>query len=140
MPRTRREYLVQRYEHNYFVGWKVGTKRQGKKFARYFSDRPHGRAAALRAAREYRDKLVSRLPWPHKVKRQYVLNRTSVIGVALVTERTRSGKLWRRYVASWPTRTGQRGKASFSVSFYGKGEAFRLAVKARKEGLLALGF
>src|SRR5207244_11392892 len=37
------EYLVRRYEHNYFRGWVVGTQRQGKQYQRYFSDKPHGR-------------------------------------------------------------------------------------------------
>jgi hypothetical protein len=26
-----REYLIQRYEHNYFRGWVVSTKRRGKR-------------------------------------------------------------------------------------------------------------
>ena len=33
-----REYLIRRYEHNYFRGWVVSTKRRGKRFVRYFSD------------------------------------------------------------------------------------------------------
>jgi len=49
-----REHLIRRYEHNYFRGWVVSTKRRGKRFTRYFSDQPHGRAAALRAARAFR--------------------------------------------------------------------------------------
>ena len=130
-----REYLIQRYEHHYFRGWKVGTKRQGKRFARCFSDKPHGRAGALRAARAYRDKLVSRLPRPHKVMRSYVLKTTGIIGVALTKEQTRSGKLLRRYVASWLKHDGERGKASFSVGLYGEKEAFRLAICARRAAL-----
>jgi hypothetical protein len=50
-----------------------------------------------------------------------------VIGVARVKERTRSGKLLVRYVASWPKRDGKRGKATFSVGLYGEKDAFRLA-------------
>ena len=49
-----REHLIRRYEHNYFRGWVVSTKRRGKRFTRCFSDQPHGRAAALRAARAFR--------------------------------------------------------------------------------------
>jgi hypothetical protein len=48
------ERRIHRYEHNYFQGWVVSTKRRGKRFIRYFSDPPHGRAAALRAARSFR--------------------------------------------------------------------------------------
>jgi hypothetical protein len=58
----RYEHLIERIEHNYFRGWRVATKRQGKRFVRYFSDKPKGRNAALRAARAYRDELTARLP------------------------------------------------------------------------------
>ena len=135
----RREHLILRYEHNQFRGWRVTTKRQGKRFIRYFSDKPLGRNAALRAARAYRDQLIARLPWPTKVKQKYILNKTGVIGVALTRERTRSGKLARRYVASWSRRDGSRGKASFSTRMYGRKEAFSLAVQARRAALKQLG-
>ena len=135
---VRREHLISRYEHN-FRGWRVTAKRQGKRFVRYFSDRPNGRNAAFRAARAYRDKLMARLPWPTKVKRKYVLNRTGVVGVCITVERTRAGRLMRRYVASWSRRDGSRGKASFSIRLYGKEEAFALAVQARRTALKRLG-
>ena len=77
-----RDYLIRRYDDNYFRGWRVSTKRREKLFSRYFLDRPHGRVAALRAARTFRDKLVSQLPRPTKIKRKYVRNTTGVIGVA----------------------------------------------------------
>ena len=129
------EPLIQRHEHNYFQRWVVTAKRKGKRFTRYFSDTPLGRRNAFRAARAFRDKLVSKLPPPTKIKRRYVRNTTGVIGVARVKEHTRSGRLLVRYVASWPKRNGKRGKASFSVGLYGEQEAFRLAVSSRREGL-----
>src|SRR5215831_8088516 len=132
-------YLVQRYEHNHFRGWMVSTKRQGKRIARYFSDRPHGRRAALRAARTFRNKLVARLPQPTKIKRSYVCNTTGIIGVARVKERTRSGKWFVRYVAQWPRSDGTRCSASFSVNLYGEDDAFELAVYCRRKGLRELG-
>lgn len=75
------------------------------------------------------------LPRPNKVKRVYVLNTTGEIGVARVKERTRSGKVMCRYVASWPLPNGKRGKASFSVGFYGEERAKRLAIRARRRGV-----
>jgi len=132
------EHLIQRYEHNYFCGWVVSAKRQGKRVTRYFSDRPGGRQKALRAARAFRDKLIARLPPPTKIKRRDVRNTTGVIGVASVKERTRSGKWLVRYVASWPARSGKRGKASFSVGLYGDREVFSLAVSWRRAGLQEL--
>lgn len=130
-----RLHLILRYEHNHFRGWRVATKRRGKRFAKYFSDKPKGRAHALRTAKAFRDSLVLRLPPVTKIKRRYILNTTGVIGVARTKERTRGGKILRRYVASWPKPNGERGKASFSIGFYGETEARRLAVEARRDGL-----
>src|SRR4030095_10543893 len=98
------EHLIGRYEHNYFRGWVVSAKRRGRRWARYFSDRPQGRAEALRRARAYRRELLEALPTPPKIKRRYVRNTTGVIGVARVKERTRSGNWMLRYVATWPSR------------------------------------
>ena len=112
----KREYLIRRYNHNYFTGWVVSAKRRGKRFTRYFSDHPRGRLEALHAARAFRGKLVSKLPRPTKIKRSYVRNTTGVIGVARVKECTGRGKITVRYVASWPKPNGKRGKASFSES------------------------
>jgi hypothetical protein len=44
--------------------------------------------------------------------------------------------MW-RYKAYWPTLHGKPGRATFSVGLYGKAEAKRLAIKARREGLAA---
>ena len=131
------EYLIRRYEHNYFRGWVVSTKRRGKRWVRYFSDRPNGSGAALRQARAYRQELVAELPIPTKIKRRYVRNTTGVIGVARVKERTRSGNFMVRYVASWPSRTlpCRSAKASFSVALYGEADAKRRAIRARQAGV-----
>lgn len=109
--------------------------RRGKRFTRYFSDQPRGRAAALRAARTFRDKLVSQLAPPTKIKRRDIRNTTGVIGVARVMEHTRSGSLLVRYVASWPKSNGQRGRATFSIALYGEKQAFRHAVSSRRAGV-----
>ena len=131
------DHLIQRYLHNY-SGWVVTAKRRGKRFRRYFSDQPKGRLNALRAARTFRDKLVAQLPRPTKIKRTDIRNTTGVIGVARAKERTRSGKVFVRYVASWLKHNGERGKASFSVALYSEKEAFRLAVLARRAALKEL--
>lgn len=133
------EYLIRRYEHHHFNGWVVSIKRQGKRWVRYFSDKPHGRQAALRAARAFRAALVERLPPPIKIKRYYSRNTTGTIGVARVKERTRSGRVLMRYAASWP-RPGRRpGRATFSIALYGESKARQLAVQARQRALAELG-
>lgn len=127
--------LIRRYEHNHFTGWVVATKRRGTRHVKYFSDRPGGRAAALRLAQRFRDDLLRRLPPATKVKQTYSLNTTGVIGVALVRERTRTGKPTERYAATWPGPDGTRGKATFSIGRYGKARARSLAIQARQDGL-----
>ena len=74
--------LIARYEHNYFKGWVVSTKRRGRRWVKYFSDKPFS-----------------------------------------------------RYIASWPSPTGARIKASFSLGLYGEAEARRLAIEARRRGI-----
>jgi hypothetical protein len=125
------ERLIRRYEHNYFRGWVVATKRRGKRWTRYCSDRPGGQRDALRRARAYRRDLLEQLPIPTKVKRAYVRNTSGEIGVALVKERTRAGNLMARYVAQWPTRNGRRAKASFSVGLHGATDRTKRTLAAR---------
>jgi hypothetical protein len=131
--------LIRRYEHNHFRGWVVATKRRGRRWVRYFSDKPRGRLAALRAARALRKQLLATLPPPRKVKTRYVLNTTGVIGVALVKERTRAGRPFLRYTASWPRPDGRTGRATFSVAKHGRVRARQLAILARTQGLADLG-
>ena len=131
----KNERLIRRYEHNYFRGWVFATKRKGKRYVRYFSEKPAGRMHALREAQNFRDKLIARLPRVSKVKSSYVSNKTGVIGVARTKERTRSGRVLLRYVASWPKRDNKPGRATFSIGRYGEKEAFRLAIAARRKGL-----
>jgi hypothetical protein len=129
------EWLIARYEHNHFKGWQVAAKRRGKRFVRYFSDGAGGRIKALRAARAFRDELVSKLPRPTKVKRRDIRNTTGVIGVSRITERARSGNWFVRYIAYWPRTDATRAKATFSVNAYGEDGAFKLAVSCRRKGL-----
>lgn len=131
----RHERNIRRYEHNYFYGWVVSIMRAGRRWVAYFCDGLGGRMAALRQAREHRDKLLAALPRPTKIKRTYVRNTTGVIGVARVEERTRAGNIMVRYVASLPRRKGRAGKASFSIGLYGEAQAKRLAIRARRQAL-----
>src|SRR5690242_14414085 len=132
------DYLVQRYEHNHFRGWVVSTKRKGKRYTRYFSERPHGKRKALRAARAFRDKLIATLPIPTKIKRSYVPNTTGVIGVSRTRERTRSGRLLIRYVAQWPQSRGKTGERRSRSVFTARKKPSVLAVAARQAGLRRL--
>jgi hypothetical protein len=72
---------------------------------------------------------------PSKVKRSYVLNKTGVVGVALVKDRTRKGTPVRYYVANWSDTFGRKHKRSFSMLKYGEERARELAVEARRRAL-----
>jgi hypothetical protein len=86
-----------------------------------FSDHPNGQRKALQAARVYRDKLLSRLPPPKKIRIKDKRNTTGVIGVCRQEYREKSGKWFVRYIAEWPKSDGTRASASFSVNLYGEG-------------------
>lgn len=140
---------IYRYEHHYFTGWVVRATRRSIRgavldvesdhYVKYFADPDGDSAVSLRAAMAYRDRLVDRLPFPFRVKRRNKLNRTGVIGVALTRERTRRGRILRRYAAYWPeTYGGRPKKKTFSLAKYGAAEAKRLAIAARKKGLKQL--
>ena len=135
------ERLIGRYEHNYFAGWSVGTKRGGKRWKRYFRDEkgPGGREKALERARAYRDKLLAKIGPATKVKRRVPRSSTGVVGVVRVEETSKAGETLVRFCASWPVVTGTNVRRSKRVSFsagrWGEERAFRLAVRARKEGV-----
>src|SRR5262249_10138695 len=96
------EFLIHRYEHHGFTGWVVSTKRRNKRFTRYFSDHPNGQRKALQVARAYRDKLLSRLPPPKKIRTIEKRNTTGVIGIRRQEYRRKSGRWFTRYIAEWP--------------------------------------
>jgi hypothetical protein len=132
------EHMIQRYEHNYFYGYVVSATRAGKTWTKYFSDSPHGKTAALRAARAYKDALYRQLPWPAKVHRRSSNNTSGIIGVARTRELTRAGTWLERWVAFWRTRDRRRRKVSFSVGKYGEAKARKLAIEARRRGIEAV--
>jgi hypothetical protein len=125
-------------EHHGFTGWVVSATRRNKRFTRYFSDQD-GQRKALRAARVYRDKLLSRLPPPKKIRIKDKRNTTGVIGVCRQEYREKSAKWFVRYIAEWLKNDDTRASASFSVNLYGEEDAFELAVYCRRKGLRELG-
>ncbi len=126
---------VYRYVHNGYRGWVVSVKRGGSHHVKYFADGRQRPQASFKTAVAYRDRLLKRVPAFNKLKRRYERNTTGEIGVARCIERTRAGKLFVRYVATWPTASGRRAKRSFSVGKYGERRARRLAGRARRRGV-----
>jgi hypothetical protein len=133
VPRERYRNL-QRYEHNYFTGWVVSLTRRGERYTRYFPDKKDSQAA-LRRALAWRDALIRKLPPPVKVRMHWPYNKTGVIGVSLLEDRTRGGTLVKRFVATWVDEHGHDRKRSFSVPKYGHAKARAMAVAARHQGV-----
>src|SRR5690348_843844 len=106
------EPLIRRYKHHGFEGWVVCATRRERRFTRYFSDHPNGQRKALRAARAYREKLLSRLPPPKRIRIVEKRNTTGVIGVCRQEVLRRSGRWFVRYIAEWPKNDGTKGTAS----------------------------
>jgi len=128
---------VQSVDHHDFHGWHVSLKRAGRRYEHYFNDGTD-RAAALRRALRWRDRMAATLPPPRKFKRRYVLNTTGVIGVHLAVQRTRKGTIMSYYCATWIDDVGRTHKRSFSVAKFGELRARSLAVAARKDTLAEL--
>jgi hypothetical protein len=131
----RKEPNIYRYEHNGSHEWVVAFKRAGKPYVEYFADGIEGPEASFRRAVEHRDWLKPRIPPWNKLHRRSSPNRSGIIGVCVVNDRTRAGRRVRRWVASWYTADGRREKRSFSVPKYGERRAKALAIEARRRGV-----
>lgn len=125
--------------------WHVTIQRRHRVWTRHFSDRAYGgRKQALVAAIAYRNHLLLRYPAYSRrvfcsIKKKN--NRSGVPGVTRIEhyELNRGRKRLRVYwVAQWPVSPGRAKQKKFSVRVYGERGAFRLALKARNQGLRAL--
>jgi hypothetical protein len=131
------ERNVFRVEHGSFRGYRVMIVRGGRQCQEYVSDaKVGGRMAALREAQRIKRELEARLPPPHAVHLR-TRNSTGVPGVTRVVGLTRRGtRAVPRYLAFWVDAEGRGRTRAYSIGKYGEGEAFRLAVEARRAGVL----
>lgn len=116
-------------------GYYVRITHKGKTTQKYFPDKASGgKGKALKLAKEYRDKLVSKLP---KAKREAAtrkrrrVKQSGVVGVTHVVSKSPAGKTYEYWQAAWEEK-GKRKTAKFSVSRYGNTKALVMAKKARK--------
>lgn len=124
-------------------GWQVTIQRRGVIYRKLFSDGTHGgKAAALKAAKRYRDALIERHPPLRKREHAEILKRSNTSGVPGVNrycasetrDRSPSTQRW-FWVASWMRPDGRPQRKKFSIGKYGELEAFRLAVKTRRRAM-----
>lgn len=127
-----------------YGGWEVRFSRKGKKIAKFYSDTKYGgKRAALAAAKECRDDLEAKYKKytveelaQHPSKR----NTSGTVGVRLINRIETHGAYEYHYwywVAQWTDGRGKRRTKTFSVHKYGDSEAYRLACKARTDGIRA---
>jgi hypothetical protein len=125
---------IRRIDHNFFHGWLVHFERAGSVYEDHFNDRGDRQSALWRAI-TWRDWVEARLPKRRKFQRRHVRNNTGVVGVLLVTQRSRRGTLLTYAVAHWTEASGRKRKRSFSVLKYGKREALARAKRIRLDVL-----
>jgi hypothetical protein len=117
-------------------------QRKHERVCRFFSDAAlGGNRAALLAAKEFRDELESeseKLTTEERSKTPSTRNKSGVVGVRLHRQKDVRGKYEYQYwswVAQWIDGRGRRRTRSFSIHTHGDDKAYRLACKARRDGV-----
>ena len=123
-------------------GWTVRLHRAGKVFEQFFGDADGGKQAALIAARECRDAKEKEMPTYSKREIAEIITRRNTSGVRGVRIKKARHILadgeetfYLSAEASWSPRPNVVKKRSFSLDTHGEDEAWKLALKARKDGL-----
>lgn len=123
-------------------GWFVRGYRNGKTYAKLFSDRKCGsQRKALAAARAWREDLYGELeqipsePRARRIVYKDARNTTGILGVCRTVKRSPSGSINECYSVSWRPAPGVQKCTSFSIRKYGEKKAFQLAVAHRRRML-----
>ena len=139
------EQYIARYaaRNSTTFNWRVSFRRQGTHYRKCFSDSVYGgAAAALLAAKGWRDLLLCTMPAASKaafVARVKANNTSGVAGVSRKHE-VRAGENLDWWVAYSPKMTGMPGRSkAYSIEEFGEEQAFALAVKAREQFVAELG-
>ncbi|OIO60456.1 MAG: hypothetical protein COZ46_07695 [Verrucomicrobia bacterium CG_4_10_14_3_um_filter_43_23] len=126
-------------------GWFVRAYRNGKTYAKLFSDKKlGGKKQARAAAIEYRDSLftkISDIPKQSTGRRivfKDARNTTGVLGVCRTKKRSPNGTVHECFSVSWRPASGVQKCTSFSIKKYGEKKAFEKAVSLRKKMMLEI--
>ncbi|MDB4673669.1 hypothetical protein OAF27_02530 [Verrucomicrobiales bacterium] len=116
-------------------GFYVRITHSGTTQQKYFPDKANGgKTKALKAARNFRDGVLKKLPKAKQkaasVKRRRV-KQSGMSGVTHVTSKIASGAVYEYWQAAWID-GGTRRTAKFSIDRYGDAKALELAKKARR--------
>ena len=120
-------------------GWQVHIKRRSRSHTALLHDHDHrGRAGAYRAAKAWFHETLTLLPPPLCISARDVRSNTGEVGVSLARLVRPNGKISSYYRAVWPLGQGRYKKRAFSIDKLGKRAAFKLAARARREGVAQL--
>ena len=121
-------------------GFFVRAYRNGKTYAKLFSDRKSGgKGKAQRLAKAYRDELHAQLAEIPKQQRQRriftsdVRNTTGELGVSRIAKPTANGNTYEVFSVSWRPEVGVQKCTSFSIRKYGETKALKMAVEHRRK-------
>lgn len=115
--------------------WRVMITRERKPVCnKSFSDKRYGGAeAALRAAVDYRDRLLARMHPAYKKDRNQLLRRNNTSGLVGICRSVAKGRAY--YVAQTMLPNGTRLRRAFSIAKHGEAQARELAVAERAKQL-----
>jgi hypothetical protein len=120
-------------------GFYVRITHRGKNFQKYFPDKSlGGKPKALKAAKEFRDSLLKKMPKAKQeaaAKKRRRIKRSGVTGVTHVVSKSPKGTVYEYWQAAWADADGRRRTAKFSIARHGEGKALEMAKKARRDGL-----
>ena len=120
-------------------GYYVRITHRGKSHQKYFPDKASGgKTKALKAAKEHRDKLLSKMPKYKQEaasKKKRRIKQSGMTGVTHVVSKSTKGKTYQYWQAAWLDGDSKRKTATFSMSRYGNDKALDMAKKARRAGL-----
>lgn len=120
-------------------GFYVRVTNKGVTQQKYFPDKANGgKTKALKAAQEFRDKLVAKLPKARRdaaARKKRRIKRSGVVGVTHVMSRAGGKHTYEYWQAAWTDPAGSRRTAKYSIGRYGNAKALEMAIKRRRQAL-----
>jgi hypothetical protein len=141
MQKPRPNYGISRIDqpekknHGYYVR----VTHRGKTQQKYFPDKAlGGKTKSLAAAKEFRDKIVSKLPKAKQnaaAAKKRRVKKSGVVGVTHVVSKALGNTVYEYWQAAWIDSESRRRTAKFSITKYGNDAALEMAKKARRKAL-----
>lgn len=125
-------------------GWYVRVKKNGKSFAKLFSDSKYnGREHALKCAKKAHAMAMETMGTvPSTPSRRLVTtdkrNKTGMVGVNKTFKTNTKGAVTEYYQVTWSPAPGKIKNRQWSVHKYGREEAFRLARNFREQIMISI--